>query len=206
MQGARSDRSARHHRSAKPSLATSIRSASTTRCSRRRGHERAAARSDQGIGRRAETDCPPRHLTARPRKQPRKERTPAMPTSWWDFACRARCAACAAARNADSDDRLPSAEDARGLRLRVCHRRSACLAFVVQILCSSRRVVLRNDAYDAQRGSIVQIPSQNPKMGRRRIGKLGINDYDVGSRNCNFMRRRIEKKCLHRLQNLAKGR
>ena len=135
-----------------------------------------------------------------------------MPTSWRGFACRARCAACAAARDADSDDRLPSAEDARGLRLRVCHRRSACantgarLAFVVQILCSSRRVVLRNDAYDAQRGSIVQIPSQNPKMGRRRIGELGINDHDVGSRNCNFIRRRIVKKCLHRLQNLANGR
>ena len=94
------------------------------------------------------------------------------------------------ARDADSDDRLPSAEDARGLRhlppaLRVRKYRSS-LAFVVQILCSSRRVVLRNDAYDAQRGSIVQIPSQNPKMGRRRIGELGINDYDVGSRNLQF--------------------
>ena len=57
-----SDRSARRHRKAKPSLATSIRSLSTRRCSWRCGHEHAAARSHQGFGRRVEADRVARHL------------------------------------------------------------------------------------------------------------------------------------------------
>jgi hypothetical protein len=66
------------------------------------------------------------------------------------------------------------------------------------LLCGGRRVVVWNDSHDAQSGTITQMPSQNPKIGRRRIGEVGINDCDIGSRNCNFIRRRMLEKYLHR--------
>ena len=74
--------------------------------------------------------------------------------------------------------------------------------------CRTRRVVVvvRNDAYDTQRGTTTQIPCQNAKLWGTRIGSVLIDDYDVGPRNSYFKRWRILKKLLNYMQDLSFGK
>jgi hypothetical protein len=129
-----SDRSARRHRNAKPSLATSIRSASTRHCSRTCGHERAAARSDQGVGRRVEAERVARHLR-RDRARAAKKKDASYADFLEDVLRAERDARRVRARVMLT--RTAGAENARVLRLRVRHwpRCRSCSSSMRSVIC-----------------------------------------------------------------------